>query len=107
MKLHEILHKQIDEGLREKALAGILSLGLSFASQVDASEVYVYTDDKGSQQVVATYDEVPKGKMVHVVDVEDMDVKTIQKRAQQEWKAKPAMQGVSDEARRQMYRTDI
>ena len=106
MKVHEILYDQIDEGLRRKALAGILSLGLAFASQVDASEVYVYTDDNGDRQVVVTYEEVPKGKIAYVVDVEDLDVKKIQKRVRQQWKAKP-VGGASDETRRQMYRTDI
>lgn len=107
MKLNEILYEQeINEGLRQKALAGILSLGLAFASQVDASEVYVYTDDNGDRQVVVTYDEVPKGKIAYVVDVEDLDVKKVQKRAQQKWNVEP-VGGASDEARRQMYRTDI
>ena len=105
MKLEEL---QVDEGFREKALAGILSFGLAFASQVDAAEVYVYTDDDGAQQAVATYNEVPKGKMAYVVDVEDMDVKKIQKRIQQEWKVRPAYDGdVSDETRKRMFRTDI
>ncbi len=106
MKIHEILNEEINENLRQKALAGILSLGLAFASQVDASEVYVYTDDDGDRQVVATYDEVPKGKIAYVVDVEDLDVKKIQKRVQQKWNAEP-VGGASDETRRQMYRTDI
>ncbi len=103
MKLYEL---QLDEGFREKALSGILSLGLAFASQVDASEVYVYTDDNGDKQAVATYDEVPKGKTAYVVDVEDLDVKKIQTRVRQEFKAETARK-VSDETRRQMYRTDI
>ncbi len=99
-------YQQFNEGVREKALAGILSLGLAFANQVDASEVYVYTNDQGIKQVVATYEEVPKGKIAYVVDVEDLDVKKVQTRVRQEWNARPARE-VSDETRRQMYRTDI
>jgi len=98
MKLEEL---QVDEGFREKALSGILSLGLAFASQVDAAEVYVYTDDDGAQQVVATYKEIPKGKIAYVIDVEDMDVKTIQT------KEVRAGRDISDETRKRMYRTDI
>ena len=104
MKLHELQNDQIDEGLKQRALAGILSLGLAFASQVGATEVFVYTADNGEQEVVKTYAEVPKGKIAYVVDIEDMDVKQIQKRIKDEWRSHG---DVHDKIRRQMFRTDI
>lgn len=114
-RLLNIEHKQpidyaydgyVTEGFREKTLSGILSLGLAFASQVDASEVYVYTDNNGDKQVVVSYDEVPKGKVAYVVDVGDLEVKKVQSQVRQDFKAEPVRK-VSDETRRQMFRTDI
>lgn len=103
MKIHEILQEQqLDVGTKEKVLAGILSLGLSFANQVGATEVYVYTDNEENRQVVQNYEDVPKGKIVYVVDVEDMDVKKIRKQFQNEKIKKrmsPKIKG--------MYRADI
>lgn len=108
MKLYEIQNEQIDEGLKQRALAGILSLGLAFASQVGATEVFIYTADNGKQEVVRTYDEVPKGKIVYVVDIKNMNVKKIQKQIQDERYVKAHKDGdISDKIRRQMFRTDI
>ena len=50
---------QLDEGLKEKLATAALALGLQFGQQVNADEVYVYTNPNNEMTPVETSAEVP------------------------------------------------
>ena len=64
--------EQLDEGLKQQVIGGLIALGMQFGSQVNADEVYIYQDNQGKMITVDSKEDVPDtSEMVYYVDFID------------------------------------
>ena len=63
---------QLDEGLKQQVIGGLIALGMQFGSQVNAEEVFIYQDNQGKMITVDSKEDVPStSEMVYYVDFID------------------------------------